>query len=180
MSLTNPHTSARQVGRRIAQRRRELGLTQQELADRLRIAAAETISRYERGEREPRISTVARIAEALEMSLLEFLAGMPDARLLPGGVPVTRGGRHEGSVTESFAGAWHAPLAPMGASSASGGALDPPLLPETPVAPIPRLEDVQRVNLIASALGRMQPEQRDVILSGVEAMITSVERISSR
>jgi transcriptional regulator with XRE-family HTH domain len=70
-----PH---RTVGARIAARRAALGLTQGDLADRLGLASPETISRYERGEREPRVSTLSRIAEALGVHVNTLVADDDD------------------------------------------------------------------------------------------------------
>lgn len=82
-----PH---RTVGARIAARRAALGLTQGELAERLGLASPETISRYERGEREPRISTLGRIAEALGVhvnALLTDTEAPPPVEAAPAAPP---------------------------------------------------------------------------------------------
>jgi DNA-binding XRE family transcriptional regulator len=52
--------------------RRELGITQEELGARAHVQMAD-ISRYEAGHRDPRLTTVARLAEALEVSVSELL-----------------------------------------------------------------------------------------------------------
>jgi transcriptional regulator with XRE-family HTH domain len=54
-------------------RRKELGLSQEQLGARANIQMAD-ISRYESGSRDPRISTVARLAVALDMPVAELLA----------------------------------------------------------------------------------------------------------
>jgi transcriptional regulator with XRE-family HTH domain len=59
------------------------GLTQAELAERLGLLSPETISRYERGEREPRVSSLIRIAEVLGVAPEELL-----------GYPGSDGGEH--------------------------------------------------------------------------------------
>ena len=56
----------------IKARRRELGLTQAELAERLGVHAA-TVAQAEAGKREPTISTVQRYADALETTVGELL-----------------------------------------------------------------------------------------------------------
>lgn len=61
-------TLIQHFGRILMAERRRKGLTQQELADRLFLSSAETISRYERGEREPRLSTIVAIASVLGIS----------------------------------------------------------------------------------------------------------------
>lgn len=48
--------------------RRVRGLTQSELSSRLGLAAAESVSRYERGDREPRLSNILRLANGLDIS----------------------------------------------------------------------------------------------------------------
>lgn len=59
-------------GGRLKALREEAGLTQQQLADRLGIAAT-TITRLENGGRTPSWETVIRIAEALKVSTDSFL-----------------------------------------------------------------------------------------------------------
>lgn len=57
----------------LRRRRKELGLSQEQLGARANIQMAD-ISRYESGSRDPRISTVARLAEALELPIADLLA----------------------------------------------------------------------------------------------------------
>jgi transcriptional regulator with XRE-family HTH domain len=52
----------------LRRRRKELGLSQEQLGARASIQMAD-ISRYESGSRDPRITTVARLAEALDVSI---------------------------------------------------------------------------------------------------------------
>lgn len=61
----------------LRRRRKELGLSQEQLGARANIQMAD-ISRYESGSRDPRISTVARLAEALDASIGELLAETGD------------------------------------------------------------------------------------------------------
>ncbi len=68
-----PPLFVRSLGEAFASRRHDLGLSQQELADRLGLASSESISRYERGEREPRVTTLVRLAEALETTPEQLL-----------------------------------------------------------------------------------------------------------
>jgi len=58
-------------------RRKALGLSQEQLGARANIQMAD-ISRYESGSRDPRISTVARLAEALETPIGDLLADTGD------------------------------------------------------------------------------------------------------
>lgn len=58
----------------LRRRRKELGLSQEQLGARANIQMAD-ISRYESAGRDPRISTVARLAVALEVPIADLLAG---------------------------------------------------------------------------------------------------------
>lgn len=57
--------------------RQRAGWTQEQLAERIDGLNAETISRYERGVREPRFSRLLRIAHALEISPAALLPQTP-------------------------------------------------------------------------------------------------------
>jgi len=61
------------VGPALAALRQRAGLTQADLAERLGLLSPETISRYERGEREPRVSSLRRIAAVLGVAPEELL-----------------------------------------------------------------------------------------------------------
>lgn len=56
----------------LRRRRKELGLSQEQLGTRANIQMAD-ISRYESGSRDPRITTVARLAEALDVTIAELV-----------------------------------------------------------------------------------------------------------
>ena len=56
------------LGRRAAQFRKKAGLTQERLAERVKVTH-ETISRFERGVTIPSIATVVRVAKALGVEL---------------------------------------------------------------------------------------------------------------
>jgi transcriptional regulator with XRE-family HTH domain len=58
----------------LRRRRKELGLSQEQLGARANIQMAD-ISRYESGSRDPRITTVARLAEALDISIADLIDG---------------------------------------------------------------------------------------------------------
>jgi predicted transcriptional regulator len=58
-----------QIADRVASRRQELGLSQQQLA-RLTGTTQSAIARLERGGRPPRIDTLLKIAEALDCELI--------------------------------------------------------------------------------------------------------------
>lgn len=60
----------------LRRRRKELGLSQEQLGARANIQMAD-ISRYESGSRDPRITTIARLAQALEVPIAELLAVPP-------------------------------------------------------------------------------------------------------
>lgn len=61
-------------GEALYEQRKHAGWTQAQLADRIEGVDAETISRYERGVREPRVNRLIAIAAALDIT---------PARLLP-------------------------------------------------------------------------------------------------
>lgn len=61
----------RNIGRRVKSARLQRGLTQAELADAI-DKAFETISNIERGKTAPNFSTLADIAEALQIPLKDF------------------------------------------------------------------------------------------------------------
>jgi transcriptional regulator with XRE-family HTH domain len=63
-----------ELGRAIAKRRRDLGLTQKELADATHYKEGQTVSRWERGENLPGDLDV--IARALGWTLEELTAGI--------------------------------------------------------------------------------------------------------
>lgn len=62
------------VGEQIQNLRKQQNLTQRELGKRCGIAEP-TIRRYELGKLKPKISTVAKIAEALGVEILELISG---------------------------------------------------------------------------------------------------------
>lgn len=61
-----------QLGAAIRRRREALGLTQRQLADRLHLSEAQTVSRWERGDRAP--ADLDAVAEALETTTELMLA----------------------------------------------------------------------------------------------------------
>ena len=64
----------REIGRRITDRRKAVGLSQDELAEKAKISK-QTISKAENGEREIRIVTAIKLAMALNTSLDYFAFG---------------------------------------------------------------------------------------------------------
>ena len=62
------------IGERIKEIREEVGLTQEELGNRLGVTGV-TIMRYEKGTRQPRIEQLEAIAEALDVSVTSLLFG---------------------------------------------------------------------------------------------------------
>ncbi len=61
-----------ELGRRVAAIRQKRGMSQQELAEAAKLTV-EAISRLERATREPRIGTLARVAEGLGVSLAHLV-----------------------------------------------------------------------------------------------------------
>lgn len=70
------------VADRVADRRKELGLSQADLAD-LTGTTQSAIARLEAGGRPPRIDTLLRIAEALDCELVVELRPRPQPRRSP-------------------------------------------------------------------------------------------------
>ena len=60
------------LGRNLRRARTERDLTQEQVAHRSGVHATE-VSRIERGKRDPRISTVEKLAEAVSLSVSELL-----------------------------------------------------------------------------------------------------------
>ena len=63
-----------ETGRMIARRRKELGLTQKELAQRLHVSDR-TVSKWERGAGFPDTGTLVPLAQALSLPVLDLLRG---------------------------------------------------------------------------------------------------------
>lgn len=55
-------------GEALAYFRKRRGFTQKELANRVGLTSSESVSRYERGEREPRLTSLLELARALQIS----------------------------------------------------------------------------------------------------------------
>lgn len=64
------------LSRNIAERRRVIGLTQAQVAERLNIDT-ETVSRFERGRHLPSLVTLERLASVLATSVSDLLAEEP-------------------------------------------------------------------------------------------------------
>ena len=73
------------IGQFIRDRRIELGMTQQQLADKLGITD-KAVSKWERAVSYPDITILRELSAALEVSVTELLAGERDSQL-PGAVP---------------------------------------------------------------------------------------------
>jgi XRE family transcriptional regulator, regulator of sulfur utilization len=63
------------VGRNIRAQRKRRNLTQEELAHRAGMHPVE-VGRAERGVRDMRVSTIAKLARGLDVSLMELFRGM--------------------------------------------------------------------------------------------------------
>jgi transcriptional regulator with XRE-family HTH domain len=66
----------------LRQRRKELGLTQEQLAEKLHVSTA-AVSKWEVGKSLPDIAKIEDLAAALEVSVLEVLRGEKSAQALP-------------------------------------------------------------------------------------------------
>jgi transcriptional regulator with XRE-family HTH domain len=75
----DPELILSQIGLRISRRRKNLGLTQKALADSVGMQAA-NVYRIEYGDQNVTIRTLCKIADALETTVVELLAGPVDDR----------------------------------------------------------------------------------------------------
>lgn len=87
---------AKKTGALIAQRRRELGLSQGELAQRLHVTD-KAVSKWETGRGMPGIDSLEPLAKALGLSVSEILSGR---RLTPEELPAAAGGQIVESLQE--------------------------------------------------------------------------------
>jgi len=70
----DPDVLLHKIGLRILRRRQELGLTQQQVADKLSMAAT-NIVRIEHGKQNLTIRTLAKLADALGVTVAELIVG---------------------------------------------------------------------------------------------------------
>jgi transcriptional regulator with XRE-family HTH domain len=70
---TKPRPLAVRLSQNIAARRRALGLTQAQLAERINVET-ETVSRFERGKHLPSLATLERLAAILLCTMADLLA----------------------------------------------------------------------------------------------------------
>jgi len=73
-----PHPVDVHVGKRIRQRRRELGMTQSQLAERLNVKFQQ-VQKYETGANRVSASRLWLIARALDVAVGYFFEGIPGA-----------------------------------------------------------------------------------------------------
>lgn len=74
MEISTKHPIAEVWGRRIRERRGEIGLTSDALADKVGVSQS-SISRYESGDRRPyNVELMQQIADALECDMVELFA----------------------------------------------------------------------------------------------------------
>lgn len=93
----SPKSPSAQFGAHLAELRTQRGLTQSQLADVLGVSSSEVISRWERGEREPRLEMLAAIARALDASPGTLLDPVCSAE------PASANGPHGASAAEGKA-----------------------------------------------------------------------------
>ncbi len=87
------------IGIKIAQARREQGITQIELADQLSVTR-QTVSRWETGAAFPDIETVASLAEILQVSCDYLLRDLPSERNVVPATDNTEAPEHGSSITK--------------------------------------------------------------------------------
>jgi transcriptional regulator with XRE-family HTH domain len=75
----NPDLLLDRIGMRVLARRKELGLTQEDLAARLGISGP-NIGRIERGAPNVTVRMLCRVAEALETTVQDLMFGAPPSR----------------------------------------------------------------------------------------------------
>lgn len=66
------------LGTNLREARERLGLTQEDVAHRSGVHATE-VSRMEAGKRDPQVSTLERLAKAVEVTPGQLLDGLPPA-----------------------------------------------------------------------------------------------------
>lgn len=66
------------LGTNLREARERLGLTQEQVAQRSGVHSTE-VSRIEAGKRDPQVSTLERLAEAVEVRPGQLLDGLPPA-----------------------------------------------------------------------------------------------------
>ena len=71
--MPDKNTNA-EIGKRIYERRKQLGITQEDLAE-LADATPQAVSNYERGERELKATTIIKISSALKVTADFLLTG---------------------------------------------------------------------------------------------------------
>jgi transcriptional regulator with XRE-family HTH domain len=70
-----PQTIPGRFGRNVARRRRRLGISKEELAERAQMER-DSIRKIEAGQRSVRLLTLLKLAEALDVDPCELLAGL--------------------------------------------------------------------------------------------------------
>lgn len=76
------NSDSEQIGRRIKEARRKLGLTQEELGERARLHYS-YIGQVERGSKIPSLRTLKKIAAALNIGLDTLLEDTPEKEISP-------------------------------------------------------------------------------------------------
>lgn len=69
-----------EIGKRIKEIRESISMTQSELADKLDLSV-HTISKYEQGQRKPKLDMLKEIAEALEVNVADLVEGATEEEL---------------------------------------------------------------------------------------------------
>lgn len=85
------------IGERVKERRLELGMTQEELADKVGFKTRASVSRLECGDRNIPLSKLRKLAEVLETTV-GYLMGMEDNM----GVTTTNSGNHNTTTTTNY------------------------------------------------------------------------------
>jgi transcriptional regulator with XRE-family HTH domain len=110
-----------EIGRRIAQAREEAGLSQRELAEKIGVADAQSVSRYERGITEVKTRRLEKIAEATGKPLSFFVHTADGDQPEPATVDEIRELRREVSELRDAVDRLALLLAPTGSRAGSEG-----------------------------------------------------------
>ena len=71
-----------QLGAYLAELRIQQGLTQRQLAEKLGLSSGEVVSRWERGEREPRLDMLSAVAAALDVKVNDLVNAAFGVRMM--------------------------------------------------------------------------------------------------
>ena len=86
MSVKTPHSTDKHVGNRVRTRRMMLGLTQEKLADALRLTFQQ-VQKYEKGANQISASRLQHLSDILHVPIGYFFEGNPEQSKTVGSAP---------------------------------------------------------------------------------------------